>query len=85
VLLYEFKEDLNKYLVGRGAQYRTLKDLIDFNNKNAAKEMPYFGQEIFIKAAAKGDLEDRAYRIALLQTKLMTQEDGIDGVMTANN
>jgi amidase len=84
VLLYEFKADLNKYLAGRGSKYRTLKDLIEFNEKNADKEMPYFGQEIFIQAEAKGDLNDRAYRIALLQSKLMTQEQGIDGVMDAN-
>jgi amidase len=82
VLLYEFKEDLNKYLAARGGQYRTLADLIDFNNKNADKEMPYFGQEIFIKAQAKNDLNDRAYRLALLQTKVMTQEQGIDGAVT---
>src|SRR5437762_12345316 len=63
VLLYEFKEDLNKYLAGRGGQYRMLKDLIDFNDKNADKEMPYFGQEIFIKAQAKRNLNDRAYGI----------------------
>ena len=81
VLLYEFKEDLNKYLAARGGANKTLKDLIAFNDKNADKEMPYFGQEIFIQAEAKGDLNDRAYRIALLQSKLMTQEQGIDGVM----
>ena len=84
VLLYEFKADLNKYLAGRGSKYKTLKDLIEFNEKNADKEMPYFGQEIFIQAEAKGDLNDRAYRIALLQSKLMTQEQGIDGVMDKN-
>jgi amidase len=84
VLLYEFKEDLNKYLAARGGQHKTLKDLIDFNNANANKEMPYFGQEIFIQAEAKADLNDRAYRLALLQTKLLTQEQGIDGVMNEN-
>jgi amidase len=84
VLLYEFKEDLNKYLAGRGSQHKTLKDLIEFNEKNADREMPYFGQEIFIQAAAKADLNDRAYRIALLQSRLMTQEQGIDGVMDKN-
>ena len=84
VLLYEFKADLNKYLEGRGSRYKTLKDLIEFNEKNADKEMPYFGQEIFIAAEAKADLNDRAYRLALLQSKLMTQEQGIDGVMDKN-
>jgi amidase len=82
VLLYEFKDDLNKYLAARGGRYRTLADLIEFNNKNADREMPYFGQEIFIKSQAKADLNDRAYRLALLQTKLMTQEQGIDGAVT---
>ena len=81
VLLYEFKEDLNKYLASRGGANKTLKDLIDFNNKNADREMPYFGQEIFLQAQDKGDLNERAYRIALLQSKLMTQEQGIDAVM----
>ncbi len=81
VLLFEFKADLNKYLAGRGGPHRTLKDLIDFNNKNAEREMPYFGQEIFIQAEAKGDLTDRAYEIALLQSKQMTQTEGIDAIM----
>lgn len=81
VLLYEFKEDLNKYLAGRGGKMKTLKDLIDFNNQNADKEMPYFGQETFLKAQEKGNLDDRAYRVALLQSKVLTQEQGIDAVM----
>jgi amidase len=81
VLLYEFKEDLNKYLAGRGGQYKTLADLIKFNDANKDKEMPFFGQEIFIAADAKPDLNDRAYRLALLQSKLYTQEQGIDAVM----
>jgi amidase len=84
VLLYEFKEDLNKYLAGRGGQNNSLKDLITFNDQNADKEMPYFGQEIFVQAEAKAGLDDRAYRLALLQSKLLTQEQGIDGVMDAN-
>ena len=81
VLLYEFKEDLTKYLAVRGGSNKTLMDMIAFNDKNADREMPYFGQDIFIQAEAKGDLNDRAYRIALLQSKLMTQEQGIDGIM----
>jgi amidase len=81
VLLYEFKADLNKYLANRGGKYQTLTDLIKFNEDNKDKEMPYFGQEIFIKAEAKGNLEDRAYRLALLQSKVLTQEQGIDAVM----
>ena len=81
VLLFEFKADLNKYLQNRGGKYKTLKDLIEFNEQNKDREMPYFGQEIFIKAEAKADLEDRAYRLALLQSKVLTQDKGIDAVM----
>ena len=84
VLLYEFKEDLNKYLAGRGGKYKNLADLIEFNKSNADKEMPYFGQEIFLQAQEKADLNDRAYRLALLQSKLYTQENGIDAVMNKN-
>ncbi|NJM54386.1 MAG: amidase [Blastocatellia bacterium] len=84
VLLYEFKADLNQYLVNRGSKYKTLADLIKFNEDNRAKSMPYFGQEIFVKAEEKGDLESREYRLALLQSKVMTQEQGIDSVMNKN-
>ena len=67
VLLYEFKADLNAYLAGLGAKtpYKTLKDLIRFNEENRDREMPYFGQEIFEKAEAKGPLTEKAYLDAL--------------------
>jgi amidase len=84
VLLYEFKEDLNKYLAGRGGKHKNLADLIKFNESAKDKEMQFFGQEIFIAADAKPDLNDRAYRLALLQSKLYTQEQGIDAVMDKN-
>src|SRR5262249_38179759 len=47
VLLYEFKTDLNTYLAGLGPQapVRSLKDVIEFNEKNRDREMPYFGQD----------------------------------------
>jgi amidase len=85
VLLYEFKDDLNKYLAKRGGQYKTLADLIKFNEANREKEMSYFGQDIFIKAEAKPNLEDRAYRLALLQSKVLTQDQGIDAVVKKDN
>ena len=84
VLLYEFKTDLNKYLSQRGGQYKTLADLIKFNEENKEKEMPYFGQEIFLMAEKKGDLKERAYRLALQKSKSMSQAQGLDAVMTKN-
>ncbi len=82
VLLYEFKADLNRYLAALpGHRARTLKDLIDFNEKNRDKEMPYFGQEIFLKAEAKGPLTEKAYRDALEKDLRLSQKEGIDKTM----
>jgi amidase len=86
VLLYEFKADLNAYLAGLGpsAPVRSLKDIIDFNEKNRAREMPYFGQDIMIKAQAKGPLTTKAYREALRKNQLLTRSQGIDLVLKKN-
>ncbi len=66
VLLYELKADLNAYLAARpGAQVRSLEELIAFNEKNHEKEMPYFGQDLFLKAQAKGPLTSKEYLDAL--------------------
>src|SRR5688572_8451739 len=83
VLLYEFKADLNKYLAGLGPQapVRSLKDVIAFNEKNRDREMPYFGQDIMIKAEAKGPLTSKPYIQALRKNHLLTRAQGIDFVM----
>src|ERR1051326_7938395 len=86
VLLYEFKTDLNTYLAGLGPQapVRTLKDVIDFNDKNRDREMPYFGQDLMIKADAKGPLTSKPYLQALRKNHLLTRAQGIDFVMKKN-
>ncbi|MGE0445465.1 MAG: amidase [Vicinamibacterales bacterium] len=61
VLLYEFKDGLNRYLAQSGAPVRALADLIAWNRDNAAQAMPIFGQELFERAEAKGPLTDAAY------------------------
>lgn len=83
VLLYEFKADLNSYLasLGPGAPVKSLKEIIDFNEQFRDREMPYFGQELFIKAQAKGPLTDKAYRNALAKNLRMSRKEGIDAVM----
>ena len=58
-----------------------MKEIIAFNEKNADKEMPYFGQEIMLKAEAKGPLTDPAYRKALAKNLRMSRKEGIDAVM----
>ncbi|HEX3102998.1 MAG TPA: amidase [Terriglobales bacterium] len=82
VLMYELKADLNAYLASRpDAQVHTLADVIAFNDKNKEKEMPYFGQDLFLKAQEKGPLTDKEYVAALAANHKLSREGGIDGVM----
>ena len=83
VFMYELKADLNSYLAGLGpnAPVRTLKDIIDFNDRNRQKEMPYFGQDLFLKAEAKGPLTEKAYLDALEKNHLLARTEGIDATM----
>ncbi len=83
VLLYEFKADLNAYLASLGARapVHSLKEIIEFNEQNRAKEMPYFGQEVMIRAEAKGPLTSPEYRKALAKNLRLSRTEGIDAVM----
>lgn len=83
VLLYEFKADLNAYLAGLGpnAPVKSLKDIIAFNEKNRDREMPFFGQDIMLKAEAKGPLTEKEYLEALAKSHRLSREEGIDAIM----
>ena len=83
VLLYELKADLNAYLaaLGPGTPVHTLEDVIEFNKKNSDREMPFFGQDTFEKAQAKGPLTDKAYLDALDNNHKQARQQGIDAVM----
>lgn len=83
VLLYEFKADLNAYLgrLGTSSPVHSLKEVIAFNEKNREREMPYFGQDLFIKAEAKGPLTEKKYLQALQKNHLLSRTQGIDFIM----
>jgi amidase len=83
VLLYELKADLPKYLgeFAAGSPFRTLADLIAFNEREKAREMPYFGQELFLRAEAKGGLDSREYLDALANNQRYSRAEGIDQVL----
>ncbi len=82
-LLWEFKNDLNAYLEARGsAPVKSLKEIIDFNSSHADREMPYFGQDLMVKAQEKGPLTDRKYRDLVTKLNRLAKQDGIDEVMT---
>jgi amidase len=83
VFQYELKADLNAYLaqLGPGAPVHTLKDIIEFNERNRDKEMPYFGQDMFIKSQTKGPLTEKEYLAAVAKNHQLARAEGIDAVM----
>jgi amidase len=86
VLLYEFKDGLNKYLAERGTTVvpKTLADLIAYNKREAAKEMPWFAQELFEQAEAKGPLTDAAYKEARAECIKLVRTEALDTVFAKN-
>jgi amidase len=83
VFMYELKADLNAYLarLGPSAPVRTLRDIIEFNDRNRQKEMPYFGQDLFLKAEGKGPLSEKAYLDAVARNHQLARTEGIDAIM----
>jgi amidase len=83
VFLYEFKADLNAYLARLGAKapVKTLKDVIAFNEREKKREMPYFGQDVFVKSEAKGPLTSYEYQESLAKCRRLARTEGIDAVM----
>ncbi len=83
VLLYEFKDGLNKYLAGIDPKIgiKSLEDVIKFNNDNSDKELRYFGQEVMLDAQKKGSLNENQYLQSLANSKKYSRELGIDSVL----
>src|SRR4051794_35215490 len=82
VLLYELKADLNAYLKDRpSAPVHSLEEIIAFNEREKAREMPYFGQELFLTAQKKGPLTTPAYRTALARCRTLARTQGIDATL----
>ena len=82
VFYYELKADLAAYLARRGSSsVKNLKDVIEFNELNRGREMPYFGQDIFLKSEQKGPLSSKEYLDALALNHRLSRAEGIDFVM----
>jgi amidase len=77
VLLYEFKDGLDAYLKQSGAPHASLETLIAWNRANASTVMPFFGQEIFEQAQAKGPLTDAAYVKARDAARRLAGREGL--------
>ncbi len=83
VLLHEFKAGLNAYLstCGPSVATRTLEAVIAFNEREAEREMPHFGQELFVKAQATSGLDAKEYRDALATCRRVARDEGIDATL----
>jgi amidase len=83
ILLYELKADLNRYLADLGpkAPVHTLKEVIEFNERHRERVMPYFGQELFLQAEAKGPLTEPAYKKALAACRRYYRAEGLDAML----
>jgi amidase len=84
VLLYEFKDGLNKYLSQANSRVKSLAQVIEFNKQNEQKAMPFFKQEILEQADAKGSLIEKEYLDALKKTTEITR-NAIDTILKQNN
>jgi len=84
VLLYEFKDGLNKYLAQANSGVKSLAQVIEFNKQNEQKAMPFFKQEILEQADAKGSLISKEYVEALKKTTEITR-NAIDTILKQNN
>ena len=95
VLLFDFKADLQKYFATRtGVPLAggNLQTAIDFDNANAAKEMPFFAQEIFdlaetfdITSTSVVQPLGMSYDQAIAFDKLIGATEGIDLLLQQNN
>lgn len=81
-LLTEFRQDLNRYLEGRGAVVRSLAELIAYDEEFKLQEMPHFNQEFFIEAEGRFTPEHllKAEELRTLARRLAGPE-GLDAVL----
>jgi len=82
VLLYEFKDGLNKYFRGLGedAPVKSLEDLVEKTFADSI-EMRYYDHETLKMALSKGDLNSEEYQNALASMHRLSREQGIDKAM----
>ena len=84
VLLFELKADLGAYLRERGtATVASLADVIAFNEREAAVEMPWFGQELFLQAERDGGVDRAGYLAKRARIRRLTGPQGIDAALAA--
>ncbi|MCU0377588.1 MAG: amidase [Bacteroidales bacterium] len=86
VLLYEFRDGLNKYFasLGEAAPVKSVEELIEFNKRDSI-ELRYYDQELLIEAQKKGSVESQEFLEILGKMNRLVREEGIDRVMAEND
>ncbi len=86
VLLYEFKDGLNKYFesLGEDAPIRSIEELAE-KTREVEKETEQFDRNLIFQAAEAGDLDSEEYLSSLENMLLYSRQEGIDRVMDAHN
>jgi amidase len=85
VMLFEYKDGLNKYFASLGDQapVKSVEELIAFNEADA-QELEHFDQKYLELAQAKSNLNSPDYKKALATMLKLSREEGIDRIMDEN-
>lgn len=86
VMLYEFKDGLNKYFasLGDAAPVKNVEKLIEFN-KNDTVELRYYDQQLLLEAQRKGGVGSKEFLDILKKMNRLVRDEGIDKVMAENS
>lgn len=86
VLLFEFKDGLNKYFASLGddSPVSGIQELAELT-RNSPEETAMFDRNLIFQAAEKGDLDSEEFRKALDNMLRHSREEGLDKVMTEHN
>jgi amidase len=86
VMLFEFKDGLNRYFasLGENAPVKSVEDLIEFNS-NDSIELRYFDQELLIEAQKKEGIESQEFIETLAKMNRIIRDEGIDRIMKEND
>jgi amidase len=86
VLLYEFRDGLNRYFesLGNNSPLQSIEHLAELT-RNSPDESKPFDRNLILTAAEKGDLDSEEYLNALQRMQRFSREEGIDKVMDEHN
>ena len=83
---WEFKTDLERYFAewAPTASVKTLDDLVAFNRREAARELPYFQQETLEASARRGPLTSPEYLQLKERLQRQSRAEGLDATLDSN-